>query len=120
MTFSVMNGEEMEDYALEDPEDPKQYLTHSSGDFGAFSKQDHLEMVRLFLADIEKHDKNAVAVKNMFYIYQFVHVDRQHTGSEEVTQITVGLVKKIHHCDVAHESSKPCCPPKGAKLASKG
>lgn len=41
---------------------------------------------------------------------------------EEVTQIAVGLVKKVHHYDVAHESSNNLqfCPPKGAQPASKG
>lgn len=109
----------IEDSAFDDLPDEQEFVTHSSGEFGSFTKKQRLEMIRLTLADIESWQKDATIVENMFCIYKFTHEDR--VSKEEKTQIAVGLIEKIHSDAMTGEKlfDLRFCPPKGARPASK-
>lgn len=113
-------GNSVEDCALADLSDDVEFLTHSSGQFGSFTKTDRLQMVRLTLAQVEEHNKKFTVVQNMGCIFKFSHVDRK--TQMEKTQIAVGMVEKMHNCleTNAELFDIRFCPPKGAKPASKG
>jgi hypothetical protein len=110
---------EVEDCALADLEDHVQFVTHSSGAFGAFTRKERLEMIRLSLAEIEKRNSNIMVLENMGCIYKFVHEAAE--TKEEKTQIALGLVEKVHTNSESNESTFDIrfCPPRGAKPAGK-
>jgi hypothetical protein len=97
------------DAAPADPIDELEYVTHSSGIHGAFSKQDRQNFVRNILLE-EESNPHAEVLTNMGCIYEYVY-DRK-------TNIMVGLIKKINLDENDnHLTSIEVlqCPPKGAK-----
>jgi hypothetical protein len=109
----------IEDVVDEDLPDTQQFVTHSSGEFGEFNRNERLQMIRLTLAQIEAHNSSVMVVENMGCIFQFTHVDRE--TKTEKNQIALGIVQKIHTDHITDEPLYDIrfCPPKGAKPASK-
>ena len=66
---------EIEDCTLADLPDEQETKTFDGGEFGSFSKQQRLEMVRLILAEIDSFNEKAMVYENMFCIYRFEHED---------------------------------------------
>lgn len=110
---------DIDDIAFADLGDEVEFLTHSSGDFGSFTKKDRLNMIRLSLAEIEKHNSSVVIFQNMACIYKYTHLDR--LDHAEKTNIGVGIVEKVHVCPETGQELVDIrfCPPKGAKPATK-
>ena len=111
----------IEDCAFADLPDHTETLTHSSGLYGTFTKEDRLHMVRLTLAQIETHNANipVLLIINLACIYKFQHTDRE--SGVEKTQIAVGIVTHQHNCPETGNLLYDIqfCPPKGAKNAAK-
>lgn len=99
----------LQDAAPGDPNDELEFVTHSSGPHGQFSKEDRQTFVRDILLE-EESNPNAEILINMGCIYKYEYGGK--------TNIMVGLVKKIIFDDSTNLVSSVevlQCPPKGAK-----
>ena len=112
-----MEPPELEDCALADLPGQQETITFDGGEFGAFTKKQRLEMVRLSLADIDSFNEKAVVYENMFCIYRFEHEDRD--TKEILAQIAVGKITRCRVCEQTGEElfDIKFCPRKGAKAA---
>jgi hypothetical protein len=90
------------------PADEVEFVTHSSGEHGHFTKEQRLELVRDLL--LEEDSQNAPIMEKTHCIYKYVYAGK--------CNIMVGMIKKVNYDETGTNVASIevlQCPPKGAR-----